>query len=532
MSPTIFSGVPVYTMNASRSVHQALVVDGTRIGFVGSAEEAAKRYPDAESVVFHRGCVLPGFVDAHLHMREYSLLYRDLDLSGTRHRDEILERVKEASSQRKEEEWITGAGADTGVLEQLGRKDLDAIVSKNPLVLHSSDMGTACVNTAVLLKCQMDESSRNPMGGKIERDSDGKPNGLLRGRAVDLVRRQVPEAAEEIVQDAIVQGVNRLLSRGITTFCDCSIYAPDLLMGTLMSRYRHAGLKCRAVLMYDDRLSARLGSLGMESLFGNEKVHLGGCKLLLDGTLSSMTAAMSRPYAGHESTGMLLMEEAELDQILKRCYAAHIFAAVHAVGDRAVEMALAGFERLARDADSEKLPRRIEHAQTIRDQDVSRFGEIGVIPVVNPAHLPFDRSSALDFLGSRARLQYRLSSLLEGGAALAMGSNAPRGSVNPLYGVYAAVERKDFDEGPELRFFPRECIGLNDALNAYTRGSAAALGLEGEIGSLEPGKCADLVLISEDLSATDLETIRDVRVLMTMVGGDTVYEEVEEGQRN
>jgi predicted amidohydrolase YtcJ len=524
MARMILSGVPVYTMDGQRSVCGALVVDGTRVGFAGSAKEAEKRYPGAESITLERGCVLPGFVDAHLHLREFSLLYRDLDLSGARDREEVLELVREAAARGNRDEWIIGGGADHRALEQLGRSDLDSIVSENPLVLYSRDMGTACVNTAVLGECHIDDSSNDPMGGRIERDAEGRPNGLLRDRAIDLLRRQVPEVKPKAVQDAILKGIDRLLSSGVTAFCDCSIYAPDLLMHTLMNQYRRNALHCRAVLMYDDRLSARFGSLGMQSLFGNEKVRLGGCKLILDGSLSSMTAAMKQPYGERKSTGMLLMEEAELHQILKRSYASYIWAAVHAVGDQAVEIALRGFERISKEVGVPKLLKRVEHAQTLNDQDISRFSEIGVIPVVNPGHIPFDRKKALAYLGPRARLQYRLASLLKGGATLAMGSDAPRGPVNPLYGMYTAVERKDFGEGPEIRFLPRERIGLHDALYAYTMGSAAALGLEGEIGSLEPGKYADLVVLSQDPFFNDPEALRDMTVQMTMVGGEIVYD--------
>jgi predicted amidohydrolase YtcJ len=515
----ILSGVPVYTMDAQRSVCEALVIDGTRIGFAGSAKEAGKRYPAAESITLERGCVLPGFVDAHLHLREFSLAHRDLDLSGAHDRGEVLAQVREVAEKKNRDEWIIGGGANHRVLEQLGRGDLDSIIPETPAVLFSRDMGTACVNTAVLEKCHLDDSSNDPMGGRIERDTGGRPNGLLRDRAIDLVKRQVPEVKSKTVQDAMVQGIDRLLSGGVTAFCDCSIYAPDLLMHTLMDQYRRDALHCRVVLMYDDRLSARLGSLGMQSLFGNEKVRLGGCKLILDGSLSSLTAAMKQPYGERGSSGMLLMEEAELHQILKRTYASYIWAAVHAVR---------AYERLATQVGVPKLLKRVEHAQTLGDQDISRFSDAGVIPVVNPGHIPFDRKKALAYLGPRARFQYRLASLLGGGAILAMGSNAPRGPVNPLYGVYTAVERKDFGEGPELRFQPRERIGLHDALYAYTMGSATALGLEGEIGSIEPGKYADLVALSQDPFHMDPEDLGEVTVQMTMVGGQIVY---EDGQR-
>jgi len=524
MATMILTGVPIYTMDGQQSVCEALVIEDERIRYTGDSAEAKKRYPDAEAVVIEKGCILPGFIDAHMHLRDFALLFRDLDLSSVRLKDELLERVQMTVADREKDKWITGGGASFRLLESVHREDLDAVTPHNPLVLYSRDMHSMLVNTAVLAHCHIDDSRQDPMGGKIERDTSDRPSGILRERAIDLVKRHIPEEQTVAVQSAIGQGVEKLLSCGVTTLCDCSIYAPDLLMHTLMKRYHQGKLLCRAVVMYDDRLSVRLGSMGIQSLFGNNKVKVGGCKLILDGSLSSMTAAMSRPYVGKGTTGMLLMEENELYQILKRSYNDHLWAGVHAIGDRAVEIALRVFQKIGKEIDVPKLPKRIEHAQTLNDEDVGKFADTGIIPVVNPAHIPFDRMHALAYLGSRARLEHRIGSLLEAGATLAMGSDAPVGPVNPLYGLYAAVERKDFEEGPEFRFFPRECIELGDALYAYTMGSAAAVGMEHELGSLEKGKYADIVVLSHDVFKTEIGILRDIKVQMTIVGGEIVYD--------
>jgi predicted amidohydrolase YtcJ len=291
-----------------------------------------------------------------------------------------------------------------------------------------------------------------------------------------------------------------------------------------MRLYHRRELLCRAVLMYDDRMAYRLGSMGIQSSFGNDRVRVGGCKVILDGSLSSKTGYMSRPYAGGESMGMLLMEEDELHHILKRSYTDYIWAAVHAIGDRAVEIALRCYERIGREVGVPKLLKRIEHAQSLKDEDIGRFPEIGVIPVVNPIHIPFDRHNALNYLGPDARLQHRLRSLIEAGADIAIGSDAPVGAANPLHGIYAAAERKDFEEGPELRFYPHERISLSDAVYAYTMGSAAAIGMESSLGSLEEGKLADFVVLSKDIFSSGTEALRDCRVELTVVGGRIVHD--------
>ncbi len=519
-----FFGVPVYTMDENQSVQETLVVEGDRVRFVGRRDEAIRSYPNAEPVELANGCIFPGFIDAHLHLREFSLLFRDVDLSAIRRRDEFLDRVRDAASGKTEGDWMIGGGANPSIIRGMSKSDLDSICPEIPLVIYSWDMHTILVNSATLTECHIDTSRQDPLGGRIDRDTSGKPIGILRERAVELVKRHMPEEKTKTVQSAIAQGIDKLVARGVTTFCDCSVYNTDLLMHTLMRLYSQEKLKVRAVLMFGDRYAVRLGSMGMQSLFGNEKVKIGGCKLILDGSLSSRSAFMRRPYIGGESSGMLLMEESELHQILKRSYADYLWTGVHAIGNRAVEIALRVYEKLGKEVGIPKLLKRIEHAQSINDEDIEKFSSVGVIPVVNPVHIPYDRKSALAYLGPDARLQHRLGSLVATGATLAIGSDAPVGSINPFHGIYAAVERKDFDEGPELRFFPKERIGLRDALAAYTRGSAAALGLESGIGSLEPGKYADFVVLSHDILNMDVETLGNVKVRLTYVGGEIVYE--------
>jgi len=276
--------------------------------------------------------------------------------------------------------------------------------------------------------------------------------------------------------------------------------------------------------MFSDRDAFRLGNFGIPSQFGNDSVILGGCKVVMDGSLSSQTAYMSHPYAGKASSGMLLMNEAELHEVLKRAHSHYIWTAVHAIGDMANQVALNVYEKLNKQVGIPTVIKRIEHAQTLQDEDIGRFASIGVIPVVNPVHLPMDREKALKLLGSDARLLYRFGSLLSSGAVLAFGSDAPVAPVSPLHGIYAAVERKDYTEGPQLRFFPRESISLEDAVYAYTMGSAASVGLDDRIGSLETGKYADLVHLSKDILKEGAESLPDAVVLQTIVGGETVFE--------
>jgi len=524
MATKMLYGVPIYTMDKKRSIQESIVIGDSEIKFSGDAEVAVRLYPRAERINLQHGCVIPGFIDSHIHFKDFSLLFKDIDLTDMRASEDIIEKVKAAVSKKKENKWIKGGGADFSILEKMAKSDLDAVSTQNPLVLFSRDMHSVLINSAALLAAGINASRPDPLGGKIERNDNGSPTGILRERAVELVKHVIPEETTTQVDVALEKGMKKLLANGITGFCDCSVYSTGSLIGSIMKIWRRGKMNIRAVLMFGDREASRLGNIGIPSLFGNEKVMIGGCKVIMDGFLSSMTGYMSRPYRGRETSGMLLMDEKELYEVLKRSYSHYIWAAVHAIGDKANELALNVFERLSSERGVPNLLKRIEHAQSLKDEDIERFSTIGVIPVVNPVHIPVDRILALKYLGPDARLLHRLGSLLSSGAALTLASDAPAGPVSPFRGIYAAVERKDFDEGPELRFFPKERISLIDAVYAYTMGGARAVGLEEKLGSIETGKYADLIHISEDIFARGTGILKDVEVLRTFVRGKIVYE--------
>ncbi len=520
----ILYGVPIYTMDSKRGIEESIVISDGVIKFTGDFDVARRLYPRAEKVNLQFGCILPGFIDAHLHLKKYSLLYRELDLTEASAQNELFEKLKACVASKKENQWIAGAGADFTLLHGMSKKELDPIAPNNPIILYSKDLHTAIVNTRALQIAQVDTHRADPLGGIIERDESGFPTGILRERAIELVKKIIPQEKTRKVDEALEGGIHRLMSNGITSLCDCSVYAPESSITSIMKIWRKGKMKVRAVLMFGDREAFRLGNLGIPSQFGNDSVILGGCKVILDGSLSSETAYMSRPYAGKTSSGMLLMNETELYEVLKRAHSHYIGTAVHAIGDRANQVALNVYEKLKKEVGIPAVIRRIEHAQILRDEDIGRFASIGVIPVVNPVHLPMDREKALKLLGPDARLLYRLGSLLSAGAVLAFGSDAPVAPVNPLHGIYAAAERKNFTDGPQLRFFPKEKISLEDAVYAYTMGSAISMGLENRIGSLEIGKLADLVYLSKDILKEGAESLHDAVVLQTIIGGETVFE--------
>jgi predicted amidohydrolase YtcJ len=528
MVSKIFSGAPIYTADEEGTVAEAVVVTGGKIEYVASdSVEALNLYPDSELVQVNGGCILPGFVDAHLHLRDFALLYRELDLSAARDKSEVLEGVKDAAAKKKSGAWLSAGGLSNTLLESLSRNDLDLSSPEVPVILHSRDMHSSIANSLALLKAGIDESRSDPLGGKIEKDGYGLPNGILRERAIELVTRSIPEERARAIDVALERGVRKLLSFGITTFCDCSPGTGQSALRGLLRLAVRGRIPGRTVVMLGEGEASKLGEIGIPSWFGNDRFRIGGLKVIIDGSLSSLTGYMSKPYLGTGSYGMLLMNEEELYGLLKKTYSNHIWAAVHCIGDKANEIALNVFQRLADEKGVPSLLRRIEHAQSLQDEDMERFASLGVVAVVNPNHIPLDREKAIRHLGLDARFLYRFKSLLSSGATIAFSSDAPVASINPFHLLYCAVERKDFREGPELRFYPKERISLQEALRACTFGGAQACGMGQGVGSIEVGKAADLVHVSRDIFRGDTDVLSDTEVLATYVDGQMVYEKKE-----
>ncbi len=221
MSTRLFYGVPFYTMDSERTVAEAVVIKQGIIEYVsGSREGAQSLYPEAELVELNGGCVLPGFVDPHIQLKSYSLLFRDLDLSFIEHKNDVINGIEEALEVKKEGEWLTAAGLDKDILNQITISDLDSVSRKNPLVLFTENARSAIANSKALIRAGIDKNRIDPLGGTIERDANNRPNGVLHGRAVGLVRGRLPIESAERVDEAQERVLEKILSYGITKFCD------------------------------------------------------------------------------------------------------------------------------------------------------------------------------------------------------------------------------------------------------------------------------------------------------------------------
>ncbi|KPJ83597.1 MAG: hypothetical protein AMS17_17285 [Spirochaetes bacterium DG_61] len=523
MNRKIFYGAPFYTMDGSRNVVQAVVVSSGRFEFVtANPNEANNLYPDAELVELSEGCVIPGFVDAHLHLKEYSILFKEFDLTAAERIEDILEGVQSALSDKKKDEWLWASGVPRHLLNALTKQDIDPLSPHNPVALFSSDLRVSLANSSALSKSGIEESRRDPLGGKIGRDQSEQPNGLLYDRAIELLRKALPEERARMVDAAVEKSLGKMLSYGLTTVCDCSSQMGSESLRTLMKLLWKGRLKPRVVVMFGERDALRLGEIGFSSNFGDEHLRMGGFSVIIDGSFSSLTAYMSDGYMGGSSNGMLLMDEEELYTLMKSHFSHYFWGSVQCVGDGASEVALKVFNRLGSEVGVPRLLKRIDIAAALKDSDINEIARGNVIPVMVPGQIVTERERAIKALGSDSRLLFRFRSLINSGAHIAFASDAPYSSLNPMDGIYSAVERKEWGEGPELRFYPKESISIADAAYAYTMGGARACGVDSEVGSIEKGKHADFVHLSNDIFTDDSAVLKKTRVLNVFVSGEPV----------
>jgi predicted amidohydrolase YtcJ len=494
---SLFEGGTVRTLDPAQPVAPALAVTG---GVV--ADQAA---PDAVRVDLGGRCVLPGFADAHVHFPTWSLGLRQARLQDARSRDEALARVAAALERVPPGGWLRGLGWREGDwAEPPDRHSLDRVTGPVPAALMSRDYHSLWVNSAGLERAG--ELPDGP-GGVVERDADGQPTGVLRETAAWSFRdRHVRPTLEEMV-DASRAGMRIAAARGVT-----AVHDKDGWLGSFEVHQRllaDGDLRVRVWQSFPWERLEELASLRLRSGFGNDMLRLGYLKGFMDGTLGSATARLL------DGSGVEITSRAELEEFVRRAAAAGWPVAVHAIGDGANRAALDAFEATRGDWQTRGLRPRIEHAQLLAPEDIGRFGELGVAASVQFSHAPSDRDLA-DRLWEGREGAYAYRSLLDGGASLANGSDAPVEELDPLAGLVAGVLRT-LDERPAWR--PEQALTVGEALHAACVVPAWLEHQEKRRGMLRPGMLADLVVLDRDPFDCLAEELPEIRVVATMLGG-------------
>jgi predicted amidohydrolase YtcJ len=515
----------------------ALATRHGRILAVGSdADIRGLAGPQTRQIDLAGRRVLPGLTDAHIHFYEWSLLLKGLPLHDTTSLEEVQKWVHTAAKGVEPGTWIIGQGwnQDRWSHPQLPhRQDLDQVASHNPVILWRTDLHLAWVNTLALDAAKITAETPDPDMGVIDRDAAGRPSGILRELAINLVRRAMPPASDEETDLAMRQAMAEVHQLGLTSVHDFRIMGgldgPPALRA--WQRLRAQGkLDLRAWVMLPGELLDEAIALGLQSGFGDDFLRIGGAKFFADGATGPRTAWMLEPFED-AGVGMPLTPMEAMAQGISKASQAGISTAIHAIGDRAVRELLDVYaEVLGEQAGPARLkvPHRIEHVQHSQPDDLKRLGPLGVVASVQPLHLLDDMHMIEAACGARARWAYAFRELLDAGTTLAFGSDCPVASPNPFLGIHAAATRQRQDGTPSGGWYPSQRLSVAEAVWGYTMGGALASGGESQQGSLSPGKLADLIVLDQDIFRIPPEQIPDTRVDMTIFDGRIVYPKPDE----
>ncbi|HEU5316463.1 MAG TPA: amidohydrolase [Chloroflexota bacterium] len=505
-----------------------LAVDGT-IQQTGTTRDvrdalaALRRSGPVEELDLAGKRALPGLTDSHIHFVNYGLNLERVELTAAPSLEVVTQRVGHAAREAPAGEWVRGWGWDHSLWPEPrfpDRHALDAVAPRIPVALRRKDGHMMWLNSAALAAAGISATTPDPPGGRIGRDSHGEPDGLLFENAQDLAYRAMPEVTPAQAERAARRAQAELHRVGVT-----GIHVPEAAFAfrALQTLDRAGELALRATMMLTHDGLAEAIETGLTSGFGGAFLRAGPVKLFVDGSLGSETAAMLSPFERSDNTGMLIMSADEIAASVERAARAGLACAIHAIGDRANRVVLDAFERTRDVWAPLDLRQRIEHVQVLHPDDVPRLARIGVIASVQPIHATQDMDLVDKLWGARGRYAYAFKSLLDSGAHLAFGSDAPVETPDPLAGLYAAVARRRPDGRPEGGWYPQECIDIAQAVKAYTVGAAYAAGAEAVSGRLAPGYWADVTILTEDLITGPAEAILRSRVAHTIVDGRIVY---------
>ena len=518
----------VHTMDSKHPSATSVAVVGNKIVAVGSDADTKSMIGPKTRVINAKGKVVTaGFNDAHVHFMETGEQLSSVDLRSAKTPDEFVQRIKDFAAKLPKGRWILGGQWDH---ENWTPNNLptaamiDAVTPDNPVFVNRLDGHMALANSLAMKLAAVNKDTRDVAGGMIVRDASGNPAGVFKDAAMGYIEKAIPDPSFEQKLEAAQAATDYAASLGVTSVQDMSA-GTDI--GVYQELMRQGKLKTRVYGCSPLSEYRRWSNTGIHYAFGDAMIRVGCLKGFADGSLGSTTAWFFEPYL--DAPNSMGLPRAEVTTTMKSNIVAADKAGlqvyIHAIGDRANATILDYYENVANVNGPRDRRYRIEHAQHLRQEDIPRFGKLKVVASMQPLHIIDDGRWAWKRLDEkRLKGTYAFRSLLDSGAVLAFGSDSPVASMNAVWGVYAAVTRRTLDDKNPNGWIPEQKITVDEAVRAFTWGSAYAEFQENVKGTIEVGKLADFVILSDDIFTIDPVKIANVKVLTTVVDGKVVFE--------
>ncbi len=519
----------IYTMDDRVPLAQAIAVGAGRVLAVGSeAQVRDLAGPDTVQLDLSGRCLLPAFTDAHIHLVSYGLSLTQVQLEGVPSLEEAVARVAERARTTAPGQWIRGCGWNRNRWQAARfptAADLDPVTPEHPVLLRSKDFHAAWANSRALELAELTADTPDPPGGQLQRDPQtGELTGTLKEEpAIQLVETVAGPVPAGDMEDAVRAAAERLHAMGIV-----SVHVPEKEheLAAVQSLWQRGELDLRVQWMIPETGLDHALCLGLRGGFGDEFLRLCAVKAYADGSLGTRTADMFAPYDDEpHNRGIEVTTSERLEEIVAASTAGGWSAAVHAIGDRANSRVLDALEHYWPQWSRLGLRPRIEHVQLIAPHDLPRLGTMGVVASMQPIHCTSDMDMCDRHWGHRCSGAYAWRSLLENGTVLAFGSDAPVETPSVMSGIFSAVTRQREDGRPAGGWHPEQCLSVPEAVNAYTKGAAYAVGQERIQGSLAVGKLADMVVLSQDIFQVPARELLSTAVDLTVLNGEVVYEQ-------
>jgi len=538
----------IYTVDRQQPWVEAIAIAEGHILAMGDSETILSLSSPTTAIRDLGGkLALPGLVDSHIHLYDWCRARRSVPLAGCGSKEEMLARIKAWAKQLPPGTWITGQGwneREWPKPELPTRYDLDQVTGDHPALFQRVDMHAAVVNSSALRMVGISEETPDPEGGLIGRGSVGdhdstssrKPNGLLWELAINLVGNLIPRPGIEEFEGMLLDGIKELNRLGITAAHDQRMKGQQ--EGPLaLAVYQRLAADGKLNLRINCNIAAHdlphIVALGLRTGFGNDVLRIGHMKLFADGSMGSQTAWVLAPYAvssgDKDGQGVCVTPPEQMATEIRLAADNGISSSVHAIGDRANRVVLDIFEEIASGGNRLPIPHRLEHVQIIDPDDIPRLARNDITASVQPIHALDDMDLADQVLGSRADRTYNFGRLAASGARLALGSDAPVAGPNPFLGFHGAICRQRPARMDRQAWFGNERLTLEQTVYGYTMGAAIAAGWQATIGSISPGKRADVIVLDRDIfdicsRAITNSDLAETKVLLTVFDGKIVHD--------